>query len=247
MAFATLSATSRMLGISKSTAFAAFNKVECYTALIESGTGLRSVRLISAVDLYDMALQYNQELAKNMGRAGANLYLLKEAGYKVNITEPISAPEFTLPTSEVEWIEYALKTKKEAIAAEQVAKQLAAQIETNRDATAHGNAVSHASNCRDVGSFGQSLVTPIGRTKMFALLRELGFIKKDSPLPYQIHIDRELFEVIQVISENKYGTRTDSKALITGKGELAIVKAMEKRDRKEMVTCQMEKEVAMVD
>jgi phage antirepressor YoqD-like protein len=83
---------------------------------------------------------------------------------------------------------------------------------------------------------------------MFTLFRELGFITANSALPYQKHIDNGNMIVIQVVTELNYGkTRTDSKTIITGKGELAIVKAKEKRERKEMVICQMERELVMID
>lgn len=169
--------------------------------------------------------------------------------------QPTAPATFQLPQTYLEALKALIvseETKEQEkllrLAAEEQQALLAAQIETDRDATAHGNAVAIASNCRDVGSFGKSLAIPIGRGKMFTLLRELGFMMSKSSLPYQKHIDNGNFIVIQVVTELSFGrTRTDSKALITGKGELAIVKAMEKRDRKEMVNCQMEKEVSMID
>jgi phage antirepressor YoqD-like protein len=169
--------------------------------------------------------------------------------------QPITLAKFQLPQTYLEALKALViseETKEQEkllrLAAEEQKQLLAAQIETDRDATNHGNAVAIASNCRDVGSFGKSLATPIGRTKMFTLLRELGFIMAKSALPYQKHIDNGNMLVIQVVTELSYGkTRTDSKCLITGKGELAIVKAMEKRERKEMVICQMERELVMID
>jgi phage antirepressor YoqD-like protein len=259
MAFATLSATSRMLGLSKSTTFAAFGKVECFTAQIESGTGIRTVRMIGAVTLYDMASEYNPELAKQMGRIGANLYLLNRAGYKVTIKE-VSKPE--LPTNMLGWMKLAVQSEERAeaereraetekiraVAAEKLAQELSEHIEENTDATAHGNAVSTTSNCRDIGSFGKSLAVPIGRTTFYRLLRTLGFIQANNAIPYMKHVNSRLFEVIEVVTKLPSGnTRTDLKALISGKGELAVIKAMEKMEKKEQAEVQMEKEVVMVD
>jgi phage antirepressor YoqD-like protein len=252
MAFATLSATSRMLGLSKSTTFAAFGKVECYIAQIEAGTGLRTVRMIGAVDLYDLAVEHNPELAKQMGHIGANLYLLNRAGYKVTIKE-VSQPE--LPTTMLGWMKLAVQSEERAeaekiraVAAEKLAQELSEHIEENADATAHGNAVSTTSNCRDIGSFGKSLAVPIGRTTFYRLLRTLGFIQANNAIPYMKHVNSGLFEVIEVVTKLPSGnTRTDLKALISGKGELAVIKAMEKMEKKEQVEVQMEKEVVMVD
>jgi hypothetical protein len=142
VAFATLSASSRMLGLSKSTTFTAFGKVECFTAQIQTETGLRSVRLIDAVTLYDMAVDYNRDLAKQMGRIGANLYLLNQAGYKVKIEEATPTSTQIPPTR----LELALML----VDAETRAEKAEKQIEADSDFTNLGKLIDNTIGCKQL-------------------------------------------------------------------------------------------------
>ncbi len=85
MAYASVSAVARMLKISKSTASEAFGNHETTKAEIHTQQGSRTVRAVSADVVFDLAFTYNPQLAKAMGTAGANLYLLGLAGYRAKI------------------------------------------------------------------------------------------------------------------------------------------------------------------
>jgi hypothetical protein len=86
-AYASLSAAARMLGISKQAISKkkADNQIDVINAEIETDGGMQGVNLIDSETLYDMAFEYNLPLAKKMGAAGANVYMLSLAGYKASI------------------------------------------------------------------------------------------------------------------------------------------------------------------
>lgn len=88
-AYASISAAARMLGKLKQRVSEMVNNpvlgIKTIEAQIPTANGLRTVRLIDAETLFDMATEHNPELARQMGRVGANFYLLSQAGYKVKI------------------------------------------------------------------------------------------------------------------------------------------------------------------
>lgn len=86
-AYATISAISRMLDISKSTVSEAVRQFDTLEAEIVTAGGLQGVRLASADVVFKLALKYNIGLAEKMGALGANLYLLNLAGYKTKVVE----------------------------------------------------------------------------------------------------------------------------------------------------------------
>jgi hypothetical protein len=88
-AYASISAASRMLGVSKQALSKQItvNQINVINAQIQTATGLKTVNLMDSETLYDMAFEHNISLAKKMGAAGANLYMLKLAGYEVKVAE----------------------------------------------------------------------------------------------------------------------------------------------------------------
>jgi hypothetical protein len=91
LAYATIRGAARMLDRGESTirsALGARNAV-VINARVQTEGGLQGARLIDAETLYDMAFEYNLPLAKKMGAAGANLYMLNLAGYKTAIEQSV--------------------------------------------------------------------------------------------------------------------------------------------------------------
>ncbi len=90
-AYASLSAAARMLGISQPAISKkkGHNQINVIIAEIETEGGLQGVNLIDSETLYDMALDHNRDLAKKMGAAGANVYMLGLAGYKASIESKV--------------------------------------------------------------------------------------------------------------------------------------------------------------
>jgi hypothetical protein len=101
LAYAHQEAIRRMLGI-KSRGGALHNhlrgvsKDRVKTARIQTEGGVQGVLLYSAEVVFEMALEFAPELAKKMGAAGANVFLLGLAGYQLQVApRAVQAP--TLP------------------------------------------------------------------------------------------------------------------------------------------------------
>lgn len=88
-AYASISAAARMLDRNESTIRTALTSrnLDVINAETPTATGLKTSRLLSAETLYDLAFDYNLPLAKKMGAAGANLYMLNLAGYKTKVVD----------------------------------------------------------------------------------------------------------------------------------------------------------------
>jgi hypothetical protein len=96
LAYATMSAAARMLGIDRKSVRDEVKGGGDYVetkAQVQTKGGIQRCSLISADVVFDLALKFNPELAKQMGKAGANLYMLGLAGYKIEVKErPIADP-----------------------------------------------------------------------------------------------------------------------------------------------------------
>jgi hypothetical protein len=107
LAYASVSAAARMLDRNESTIRTALTSRNIATkeAQIQTTTGFKTSRLLASDDIFDLAFEYNLPLAKQMGKAGANLYILGLAGYKTQVVE--KAPTNQLPeafqTNSFEW------------------------------------------------------------------------------------------------------------------------------------------------
>jgi hypothetical protein len=93
LAYASVRATERMLNtgdgtIRKFIASQSAEKFPCKTAEILTDAGLRSAELLSAEQVFLLAIKYSPELALKMGAAGANIFMLGMAGYKVQVDLP---------------------------------------------------------------------------------------------------------------------------------------------------------------
>jgi hypothetical protein len=99
LAYATMSAAARMLGIDRKSVRDELKGGGDYVetkAQVQTKGGIQRCSLISADVVFDLALKFNPELARRMGKAGANLYMLNAAGYKIEIKEQQSDPSETL-------------------------------------------------------------------------------------------------------------------------------------------------------
>lgn len=59
-------------------------------AEIQTVQGLRTAKIIPATEVYELAFEFNPELAKAMGKAGAVLFAQREAGWQPKPTKPLS-------------------------------------------------------------------------------------------------------------------------------------------------------------
>jgi anti-repressor protein len=90
-------------------------------------------------------------------------------------------------------------------------------------------AVSDATNAVSIGDFAKTIykITKLGRNRLFELLRNYGYLKKDN-LPYQQFVEQDLFKVITLPYQTNYGTKITTKTLMTGKGQIYFTKKLEK-------------------
>lgn len=206
-AYASISATARMLETARSTiqsAILACRDIQTTSAEIPTNKGLQAAELLTAFSVYKLAQKYHPLLADAMGDAGANLYLLNLAGYKVQV-EP------NLPTDELGWMELAVAKKKEALS-------LAAQIEADRPATELGKAIAKSENNIRIGDFAK--VIGMGQNKYFDELRDCKIIMATGTLPYQRFLGDGYFVATETIVNNK----AYPVALITPKGQAYLAK-----------------------
>ena len=85
--YASIRATARMVGRSDTAirSWASANQIEFLEAEILTPAGLRSANLLTSESVFRAALKYCPELAEKMGTAGANVFMLGLAGYKVQV------------------------------------------------------------------------------------------------------------------------------------------------------------------
>jgi phage antirepressor YoqD-like protein len=224
-AYASKSATARMLEIDEKTVRNQVNSSDKYsiiTAQIPTAAGLRSSDLLPANAVFKLALKYHPLLAEAMGAAGANVYLLGLAGYKVEIEQP------TIP--------------KTYAAALLESGRLAMQIEQDREATELGKAIAKAPNNIRIGDFAKSI--GMGQNRYFDELRDCGIIQQTSNTPYQRYLEGGWFVVTQIIAANG---KTYPVSLITPKGQAYLVKRhnqyISRETVRDAIECQV---VAMV-
>ena len=87
------------------------------------------------------------------------------------------------------------------------------------------DAVSSSDDCHSVIEAAKILGT--GQNRLFAWLRKHGYLMPGETLPYQKHVDTGLFRVVEMVYEDAHKRdRLAYKTLITGKGMVAIQKAM---------------------
>ncbi len=211
LAYASVRATERMLDVAPGT-ISMFLKTQAakdlvlFDAEVQTPGGLQGAKLLSSEQVFNLAFKYNLDLAQKMGAAGANIYMLGIAGYKVQVIEQ---------PKELSRKDLALMV----IAESDRADALAAQIEADSEATDIGKVFEHNTkgNIR-IGEFAKIL--GVGQNKYFDELREDRIIMQTGRLPYQEHMNAKRFTVTEVLSNGKWYPV----ALITPKGQTYLAK-----------------------
>lgn len=108
-------------------------------------------------------------------------------------------------------------------------KVQAAQIEQDRPYTNFGKQVSHSNGAINIGDFCKIIYqkhgVSMGRNKMFAWLRDHGYLIKsgrEKNSPKQIYVDQGLFISVPTIVARAEGDVQRSTTMITGKGQVKI-------------------------
>jgi uncharacterized protein YbjT (DUF2867 family) len=154
--YASIRATARMLGVDdKSIRNAMTGRVSALkgedlnpviNAKVQTPGGLQGANLLDAVTVYYLACHYKPELARQMGVAGAAVYMLKQVGYQVKAVET----EPNLPTDKLGWMKLAVAKEEEVLA-------LAAQIEADSGRTALGAAIEVGKEHIRIGEMAKQL------------------------------------------------------------------------------------------
>jgi phage antirepressor YoqD-like protein len=221
LAYASVRATERMLGVKpgtlnmflKTKEGAMFNATKMAT--VHTQKGLQAAKLFSAEQVFDLAFKYNLELAKRMGAAGANVFLLGMSGYKVQVVQPET--NTLVPRTFAEALRLAAELEEEK-------ERLQAKIEEDRPKVEFADAVDSVVNSISIEQFAKLTFSTfgLGRNNMFKRLRELDVVQPTNTLPYQIYVDAGYFEVGEVVR----GDLVFPFAKVTGKGQAWLYKKL---------------------
>jgi Phage antirepressor protein KilAC domain len=231
-AFASQRATARMLGVDPVILrrLRGEDKLAIKTAEINTPGGLQGVSLITAQDIFKLAVKYNPELAIKMGTAGATVYVYGLAGYSIKPVEKPVLKQPALPTIR----ELALMV----IAAEDKADALAAQIEADSGRTELGRSIEAGKDHLRIGEFAKQI--GMGQNLYFRELKDCGIIMMSSRLPYQKYM--QYFKITQVCHNGNWY----QVSLINPKGQVYLAKRHKQWQEREVITRMIEAEVSAI-
>ena len=104
------------------------------------------------------------------------------------------------------------------------------QIEEQKPKVEFADHVSASENSVDMGEFAkivQKNGIKLGRNNLFSKLRELKILM-DGNLPYQQYMNAGWFEVVESTYERSGTLYVSTKTLVTGKGQIALVRKLRK-------------------
>lgn len=128
-----------------------------------------------------------------------------------------------LPQTYIEALEALVESEKVKLAQ-------AKQLEEQRPKVEFATQVTNSEDCIDVGDFAKAIQNEnikMGRNKLFAWLRDNKYLMEDN-VPYQKYINNGYFRVIETVKETDFGDRVYVKTLITGKGQIELLKRLKK-------------------
>ncbi|NBI64910.1 oxidoreductase [Clostridiales bacterium] len=147
---------------------------------------------------------------------------------------------------ETKWNSPEMIMKRALEFADAKVKELESQVEESRPAVIFANAVSASQDCilvRELAKFLKQNGVDIGQNKLFAWLRENGYLIKqkgdDWNTPTQKSMDLELFEVEEAVFTRADGTtKTKPTTKVTGKGQQYFInKFLENQNTKVIEGC----------
>jgi len=217
LAYASVRATERMLGVKPGTLNMFWKTKEgakfhaAQTTEVQTQQGLQAAKLFSSEQVFDLAFKYNLELARRMGAAGANVFMLGIAGYKV---QAVKHDAITTPRTFAEALRLAADLEDEKL-------RLQAKIEEDKPKVEFADAVDSVVNSISIEQFAKLTFGTfgLGRNNVFKRLRELEVVQQTNTLPYQGWVDAGYFEVGEVVK----GDLVFPFAKITGKGQAWLV------------------------
>ena len=115
-------------------------------------------------------------------------------------------------------------------------KPLREKIELDQPKVSFAETIEKANDgiiVRDLSKILGNEGIKIGQNKLFAKLREYGYICKESTMPTQRAIQQELFAVSEIIIKTINGDKIRKTPKVTGKGQIFIVNKI----KKELMMC----------
>jgi phage antirepressor YoqD-like protein len=233
LAYASVRATERMLAISPGTLNMYFKTKEAAKLLplkeaeVVTAQGMRTAKLFSSERVFQLALKYNIDLAAKMGAAGANVFMLGLAGYKVQVVE--QEHQFQIPTTLAEALRLAADAIEERDAAH-------AKIEADAPKVALAELIEVRPESISLSNYAKSIER--GRTTLYQQLRTMGILQATgSPQPYQRFIDAGYFSM----SMSLYAPVPVT--YVTPKGKAWLAKRLADFEAKQLAVVQIEREV----
>lgn len=196
------------------------NQIEIKQVETPTSTGLKTSNLYNEQAIKQALAKYNPNLLLKCVDAGLRVYLHGLAGFKYQLQ-----PEPQLPQNYLEAL-------KALVTSEEQKLQLQAQIEKDKPKVQFAEAIAFSDSSVDFATYAKML-GGVGRNKLMAKLRDIGLLMKGSTLPYQQFCDCGWFEVGQELTEDG---RVYPYARITGKGQIAIKKRLDRFRRLEQRT-----------
>lgn len=169
--------------------------------------GEQSKTIVSEAGLYQLIFRSNLPIAKHFKKWLANEVLpaIRKTG---RYEKPLSQDEYTV----------ALANQALALVAEKQALQL--QINLQKPLVSFAEAVKGSVNLHTINEVSKVIGHPCGQRKLFALLREKGWLFKRGKdnLPAQEYVKQGLFEVRYNVIPTNHGDETRPQAMVTAKG-----------------------------
>ena len=107
----------------------------------------------------------------------------------------------------------------------QARKEAEMKFHQNKPLIDFATTVADKSDCITIGETAKLINNEninVGRNRLFRFLKEQKILM-DNNLPYQIYIDKQYFEVREIVKKTSYGEKVFLQTLVTGKGQIFIV------------------------
>lgn len=172
----------------------------------------RNVTIINEIGLYKLIMRSNKPNAEKFQD-----WIAEEVLPSIRKTGSYSVPQ---PQSDIEILARAILISNKTI------KQLETKIEKDKPLVEFAETIVDTDDAIDIGSFAKILNKKgikIGRNRLFALLKVHKFLMKNN-VPYQNQINNDCFKAIECKICN--GEKLYIKPLITGKGQIAVIKKL---------------------
>lgn len=186
--------------------------------------GTQNMTVINESGLYSLILSSKLPTAKKFKRWVTNEVLpsIRKHGAYMNeqtLEQALTSPDFLIRLAQQ------LKAEKEKNAT------LESKIAEDAPKVEFANAVAESSSLIDIGTLAKLARDeniPIGRNRLFDWLRQHKYImdKEHKYEPYQTWLNRGIFVTKEYSYRTAYGYETQTKILVTGKGQIYLIEKL---------------------